>query len=99
MNNQVKQDNLERDTKYQNAQVEASTKQRIHDASQRLEVTKHEGLLFEEELKIEKQREELANSKSMAEAEMDVQLQKKKMELQADKDNYETDLAIAREAE
>jgi len=35
----------------------------------------------------------------MAEAEMDVVLQKKKMELNNEKDNYETQLEIAREAE
>lgn len=35
----------------------------------------------------------------MAEAELDVQFKKKKMELSAETDNYETQLAIAKEAE
>jgi len=48
---------------------------------------------------IDKQKEEANNEKKIKEAELDVNLQKKRMELKAEKEKYENQLAIAKEAE
>jgi hypothetical protein len=76
-----------------------STTQRIHDADQQIQITEHEAAVFEQELLIEKEKEEANNEKNIRESQLEIQLEKKKMELRAEKEKYENQLAVAKEAE
>lgn len=97
--NLQRQEQLGRDTTFQKKEIEVQTAQNIHDGDQKIQITEHQAEVFAQEQIIEKQKEEANTEKYINEAKLDAALIKKRLQMQAEREKYENQLAMAKEAE